>query len=291
MSLPNQSPQDSGTRSPGSAENILKAYLEMAESNLANGRILIDRIASLEKCLGCNEAKGKKRKQSCDGYHAGVSPDVLQTLIQRLTDEIPPQAELVSKIVDLLTVLRARLEQRARDVPPQKGMSSSLEDTGMNDAGELELSALLQLNFANIDSGEVLINRIAELESELHNLKAHSSGSPSGEENCPRKLEEAQKQIQDLTAQMIDQNSELHALKEHPAEARSDNTDCPERLRRVGSENISLLERIGALESELHTLKTHSPSSPRGDKDCPKELEKAKKQLAELSAQLKTRRR
>ena len=289
MSLPSQSPQYSGTRSTGSTENILKAYLEMAESNLANGRILIDRIASLEKCLGCNETKGRKRKQSCDGYHAGVSPDVLQTLIQRLTDEMPPQAELVSKIVDLLTVLRARLEQRARDVSPQKGISSGLENIGMNDTGEPELSALLQLNFANIDSGEVLINRIAELESELHNLRAHSSGAASGEEDCPRKLEEAQKQIQDLTFQIVDLNSELHALKQHPAEARNNDNDCPERLRRAGSENRTLVERIGTLESELHTLKTHSPSSPRGDKDCPKELEKSKKQLAELSAQLKTR--
>jgi chromosome segregation ATPase len=289
MSLPSQRPQDSGTRSTGSTENILKAYLEMAESNLANGRILIDRIVCLEKCLGCSETKGRKRKQSCYGYHAGVSPDVLQTLIQRLTDEMPPQAELVSKIVDLLTVLRARLEQRSWDVSPQKGMSSGLEDIGMNDAGEPELSALLQLNFTNIDSGEVLINRIAEQESELHTLKAHSSGAPSGEEDCPRKLEEAQKQIQDLTFQIVDLNLELHALAQHPAEARNNDTDCPERLRRAGSENRTLLERIDTLESELHTLKTHSTSSPRGDKDCPKELEKAKTQLAELSAQLKTR--
>jgi chromosome segregation ATPase len=287
MSLPNQNPPDNGTCSPGSTENILKAYLEMAESNLANGRILIDRIASLEKCIGCNEAR--KCKLGCDSCHAGVSPDVLQILIQRLTDEIPPQAELVSRIVDLLHVLRSGLEQQSRDISPQTGMPSNLEEIGLNDTGELDPSALLQLNFANIDSGEVLINRIAELESELHNLKAHSSGAPSGEGDCPRKLEEAQKQIQDLTFQIVDLNSELHALKEHPAEARNNDADCPERLRRAGSEIRTLLERIGTLESELHTLKTHSPTSPRGDKDCPKELEKAKKQLAELSAQLKTR--
>lgn len=289
MSLPTQNPQNRGTCSPGSTENILKAYLGITESNLANGRILIDRIASLEKCLGCNEAKGRNPNQGCDGYYAGVSPDDLQTLIQRLTDEIPPQAELVSKIVDLLSVLRARLGQRAQDALSRNEMSSGLEDIGMNDTGEFDLSALLQLNFANIDSGEVLINRIAELESEIHSLKAHSSEALSSEEDCPRKLEEAQKQIQDLTAQVIDLNSELQALKDQLVDAENDDSGCPESLRRAGSENRTLLERIGPLESELHTLKNHSQSSPRGDKDCPKELEKAKKQLAELSAQLKTK--
>jgi chromosome segregation ATPase len=290
--------QANGTGGIGLGEGIISAYLEMAKSNITNGQVLIDRIECLEKCvLGCNENNSKKRKRGCDGYHARVGPDVLQGLIQRLTDEIPPQADLVTKIVNLLTVLKARLEQRARGVSPHKRLSSgsedsiisiSSQDSVMSNTGGLDTQALLQLNFANVQNGEILISRIAELESELHYLQTHSGGAPNGDEDCPRKLEQTKKQIQDLTSQVINLDSELHALKSHSAEAPSGNDDCPGRLKRAGERNQALIKRIGDLEFELHTVKTHSHGEPGGDKDCPKELEKARKQLKELTDKLKT---
>jgi archaellum component FlaC len=289
--------QANGIGTTGLDESIISAYLEMAKSNISSGQVLIDRIECLENCvLGCNENNSRKRKRGCDGYHAGVSPAALQGLIQRLTDKIPPQADLIAKIVDLLTILRARLEQRARDVSPHKRLSSGSEDSFMtncsqysvmSNTGDLDTQALLQLNFASAQNGEVLITRITELESELHHLKSHPGGVPGGNATCPRELEEAKKQIQDLTSRVINLDFELHTLQSHSTEAPSGNDDCPDRLRRAGELNQALIKRTGTLESELHTLKKHPHGETGGDKDCPKELEKAKKQLEELAAKLK----
>jgi chromosome segregation ATPase len=304
--------QANGTIQTNADEIIMSAYLEMAKSNIASGQILIDRIGCLECCIGDGETNSKC-KRACDGYHTGVSPEVLQALIQRLTDEIPPQADLVAKIRELLTILRARLEQRVRDVSPQKKLSSGLQDEEdeMSNTGDLDAHALLQINMANVRNGETLINRIAELESELHTYRAHSSGALGGDEDCLRKLEEAKKQIQILTnrlaeleaefqgpqlrdlinSRVADLESQLDDLNSQSEEqARSAaGEDCPREYEQAMKQNQDLINKIADLESELHTLKSHSPVVSGGDKDCPNELEKAKKQLKYLAAALKSK--
>jgi hypothetical protein len=251
--------QANGTTQTSADEIILSAYLEMAKSNIASGQILIDRLGCLERCIGDGETNSK-HKRACDGYHAGASPEVLQALIQRLTDEIPPQTDLVAKIRELLTILRARLEQRVRDVSPQKKLSSGLQDEEdvMSNTGDLDTHALLQIDMANIRNGETLIDRIAELESELHTHRARSSGAPGGDEDCPRKLEVAKKQIQILTNRL----AELEAECQGP------------QLRDL------INSRVADLESQLADLNSPSEEQARSaaGEDCPREYEQAKKQ-------------
>lgn len=208
-------PQDNatanGTVPSDLEESILSAYLEMAKFNIANGQILIDRIATLEICLGCNDTNNKKRKRGCDSHHVGMSPDFLHVLINRLTEEIPPQADLVAKITELLTVLRVRLEQRTREISSHKRSFSDSQDVEMSNDG-LDTRGLLQISLANVQNGEILINRITELESELHALKHRSPVASDGDSNCPKELENAKKQLKDLTAQLKDKEDKLENL-------------------------------------------------------------------------------
>ena len=304
--------QANGSTQTSADEIILSAYLEMAKSNIASGQILIDRLGCLERCIGDGETNSK-HKRACNGYHAGASPEVLQALIQRLTDEIPPQTDLVAEIRELLTILRARLEQRVRDVPPQKKLSSGLQDEEdvMSNTGDLDTHALLQINIANIRNGETLINRIAELESELHTHRARSSGAPGGDEDCPSKLEVAKKQIQILTNRLAELEAEFQGTQlrdlinsrvadlesqladlNSPSEEQARSAageDCPREYEQAKKQNQDLINKIADLESELHTLKSHSPIASGGDNDCPKELAKAKKHLKSLAALLKSK--
>ncbi|KAE9379401.1 hypothetical protein N431DRAFT_364597 [Stipitochalara longipes BDJ] len=217
-------------------EEILLAYLEMAKSNVTSGQILINRIESLEKCLGCKQTNGCNKRKRCDGCPAGGYPEVVQDLIQRLAEEILPQAELVAKIMGLLTPLRARITSPQSPSEPQ--------DTTMSSTGGFSAQALIQLNVINTQNAQVLIDRVSELESELHTFRAHAPGAPGGGgDDCPKELEKARDLVRSLTVQLENKKRQIAALEDELT-APFDNLRIP-----------GLRNEIAALKAQVEKLK------------------------------------
>jgi len=206
----------SGSNGPSFDEKMLSKYLQIASDNITNGQALIDRIKCLESCNRSNKAS--KKRKLCDGSHV-LSPELIQDLIKRVADEMRPQNELFTKIIEMLSAVRAAVQARSPGGSPttpisptslpsttsqgtqtlpsaQQSSSGPQPDVVMGNTGPLE--AILKIDNAILENGPVLLSRIACLESQLHALKNHPPGSPSGSvQDCSKELEKMRKQLRD----------------------------------------------------------------------------------------------
>ncbi|PMD34163.1 hypothetical protein L207DRAFT_638714 [Hyaloscypha variabilis F] len=220
----------SGTSDPTTLHGgILSAYLDMARSNVANSQVLINKVESMANCSGCEQSNDCKKRKRCDVCPAGGNLAAVQDLNKQLGEEIAPPAGLVANIRALLTSLNARIFAPRSTSDPQ---GTTMGDTNIPTPQEI-----IQTTQSFIQDGQVVLDRIQELESELQTLRANAPGAGGGDDDCPKKLEEANKRLKFYEERRIPElEAELDRLKAHASGAPGGDDDCPKKLEEARKE-------------------------------------------------------
>lgn len=236
----------------GPAEKILLDYLEIAKTNIASGQALIERIESLEEYDGSDASNGSKKRKR--------SPGPVQELIRRFTEELAPSVDLADTIADVVSILGARMEQEAEDPSPEERPL----------AGEIgTLNGILGMNVANLESGQTLIYRIAELEAQIEALLSGVGAPDGGDKDCPKKLEKAKIVVRELTknlheakAELINANAELAAaakqikkLEDIKAMNNNEIMDSYHQHDKYYKKNRAMHDQIATLKLDVDDLK------------------------------------